>query len=263
MAKALFLRLRGLYSTLRPKNVVTLAASVSFFAFLSLFPFLILVATIASLFLDQNQIPADIGRLMQALPSGLNVTVTHIVTGILRRWKAASLISFLVLLYSSFGAFGQLQFALNQVMGLKRKAQRWTSTLKMFGFFLAVVLFLVLLVLGESLLFVLAAKVGKIFFLGTFVVLEVAGFVFETLMFALSYRYLAPRKLRWKSVLIGAVVASTTWEIMKALFGLYISTLHGYTAVYGVIGSLFFLMLWLFYSVLIYLVGAHISVEMP
>jgi membrane protein len=263
MAKAFFLRLRGLYSTLKPKNVITLAASVSFFAFLSLFPFLILVATIASLFLDQSQIPADLGRLLQALPSGLNVTVTHIVTGILRRWKAASVISFLVLLYSSFGAFGQLQIALNQVMGLKRKSERWTLTLKMFGFFLAIVLFLVILVLGESLLFVLAARVGKIFFLGTFVVLEVAGFVFETFLFALSYRYLAPRKLRWKNVLIGAVVASTTWEIVKALFGLYISTLHGYTAVYGVIGSLFFLMLWLFYSVLIYLVGAHISVEMP
>ncbi len=262
-ARRIFRTLGGLYAGFKAKNGITLAASVSFFAFLSFFPFLVLLASITSFFLERREVLSDLERLMQALPQGLSDTVMNVVGGVMAQWKAATIASFLVLLYSSFAVFAQLQYALNKIMGTKIRPNRWRGTLKLFSFFFIVVFLLVLLVLGGSAMFVVADKLHQILLVRRFIFIELSAFVIETCLFAFSYRYLAARKLRWKNVFLGGLTASVSWEIMKVLFGWYVSSIHGYTAVYGIIGSLFFLMLWLFYSVLIYLVGAHISVEMP
>jgi len=99
-------------------------------------------------------------------------------------------------------------------------------------------------------------------FVSRFWIIEVGAFAVQAFLFAASYRYLAPEILAWKNVLVGGGIAAFIWEVMKYLFGLYISSINSFTALYGFIGSVFFLMLWLLYSVIIYLLGGHISVEL-
>ena len=258
----LFLKIRDFYRTYIAKNAITMAASVSFFGFLSFFPFLVLIASAASFFVKRRQMMPQIERLLSPLPQGLADTVMQTLRGAIARGRAASVLSFLVLIYSSFSVFGQLRIALNNIMNAERRPKGWMATLKSFGFFIAVTLILILLVLGGSVFFVLAAKPGKTSLMRSFWVLEPVTLLAETLVLSFSYRYLADKKPRWKNALLGGLVASVFWEVLKVLFGWYISSIHSVTAIYGVIGSVFFLMMWIFYSVLIYFVGAHLSVEL-
>jgi membrane protein len=262
MANTLFSKVGELYRGFKAKNIITLAASVSFFGFLSLFPFLVLLASIASLFFERRQALEQVERLLRPLPVGVADTVIQTLRGAVNSGKIASVLSFLVLIYSSLAVFGQLQIALNKVMGTKRKGKGWVSDLKVFGFFLVTALVFLVLMLGGGTFFVLASKLGDLPLIRTFWVVEAAVFLLEVVLFSFSYRYLAYKVLPWKSVLAGGLFTTVLWEILKILFGWYVSSLNLVTALYGVIGSVFFLMLWLFYSVLIYFAGAHISVEL-
>jgi len=245
------------------KNVITLAASVSFFGFLSLFPFLVLVVSLASIFFQREQAMQQIGRLLQTFPQGVSGTVTRVLIGAVNSGHVASVLSFLVLIYSSFAAFGQLRLALNRVMGTQRKTTGWVATLEAFGFFIAVAVVVLLLMLSGGTLFVLARELERLTLIRALWVVESCAFLGEILLCSVSYRTLAYKKLRWKNVLIGGLFTAVLWEILKLLFGWYVSSLHRIAAVYGFVGSIFFLMLWLFYAVLIYFAGAHISVELP
>ena len=51
------------------------------------------------------------------------------------------------------------------------------------------------------------------------------------------------------------------WEILKNIYGLYVSSISRYVLLYGSIGSIVFLLIWIYYSVLIFLLGAEISFE--
>ncbi len=263
MAHRLLSHARDLYRSFMGKNVITLAASVSYFGFLSLFPFLVLVVSLASIFFDRRQALQQIDRLLQTFPQGVSETVTRVLIGALNRGHVASAVSFLVLVYSSFAAFGQLRYALNRVMGTQKKTTGWIATLKAFGFFAAVAVVVLLLMLGGSTLFVLARRLERLTVIRALWAVESIAFLGEILLCSASYRYLADKRIRWRNVLIGGLFTAVLWEILKVLFGWYVSSIHGQAAVYGFIGSIFFLMLWLFYVVFIYFAGAHISVELP
>jgi membrane protein len=254
-------RIRGLLRSFRGKNIFTLAASVSFFAFLSLFPFLILVASILSIVVDKERAIHQVERLLRSFPRPVTATVLKTVTGALGSDRVASVLSLAALAYSSVAVFGQLAKALHAIMGTKQKIKGWRATLRTFAFFLAAVLVLFVLMIGGSALLVLAGTAGREPLVRSFWVVEAGTVLVMAALFALSYHTLSFKKLAWKSVFIGGLVTSVVWEVMKLLFGLYVSSISGYASLYGVIGSIFFLMLWLFYAVLIYLLGAHLSVE--
>jgi membrane protein len=254
--------IRELYRSFKAKNVVTLAASVSFFGFLSLFPFLVLLASIASFFTQKKQAFIQIERLLSSFPPAVADTVLQTLRGAVTSGKVVSAISFVLLVSSSLAAFGQLRLALNRVMGMPVKVKGWKATLRTFGFYVATALVSLLLMLGGGTFFVLAAKLAQVSFVSRFLIIEAGVFIVQVLLFAVSYRYLAAKLLPWKNVLIGGVATALLWEVLKYLFGLYVNSIGSLTMLYGFVSSVFFLMLWLFYSVLIYFMGAHISVEL-
>jgi membrane protein len=86
--------------------------------------------------------------------------------------------------------------------------------------------------------------------------------VIETFFFALSYKFLSRRKLSFRRALKGGFVATILWEILKHIFGVYIVRINLYSVIYGSIGSLILLLLWIYYSILVYLLGAEVIVEM-
>jgi membrane protein len=196
------------------------------------------------------------------LPPAVADTVLKALRGAVTSGKVASAISFALLVFSSLTAFGQLRLALNRVMGMPVKAKGWKATLKTFGFYVATALVSLLLMLGGGTFFVLAAKLAKVSFVSRFLIIEAGIVIVQVLLFAVSYRYLAAKLLPWKNVLIGGMVTALLWEVLKYLFGLYVNSIGHFTILYGFMSSVFFLMLWLFYSVLIYFLGAHISVEL-
>jgi Virulence factor BrkB len=84
------------------------------------------------------------------------------------------------------------------------------------------------------------------------------SFAFITLLFALIYKFLPDARIRWKDVWIGAVFTSLLFTIGKSLIGLYLGN-SGATSVYGAAGSLITVLLWVYYSALIFFFGAELT----
>ncbi len=79
------------------------------------------------------------------------------------------------------------------------------------------------------------------------------------LVFLLCYVALPDRRIGWRPALLGAVVAGILWEATKQGFALYIANFGNYNKVYGSLGGLVILVMWVYYSAVILLVGGEVA----
>ena len=84
------------------------------------------------------------------------------------------------------------------------------------------------------------------------------SFGFITLLFGAIYKILPDRRIEWHDVMIGAVVTALLFSIGKSLIGLYIGS-SSMASSYGAAGSLIIVLLWIYYSAQIFLLGAEFT----
>ena len=86
----------------------------------------------------------------------------------------------------------------------------------------------------------------------------VVSFVFITLLFAVIYKFVPDVRIAWRDVWIGAATTSLLFSVGKFLIGFYLghSTV---TSIYGAAGSLVTLLLWVYYSSLMFFFGAELT----
>jgi len=86
---------------------------------------------------------------------------------------------------------------------------------------------------------------------------EAAAVVGAAVMFGLTYKYLPAAKVTWKAAFVGGVTAACLWEIAKK--GLAVYLLHPNVSLYGNLANLMIFIAWVYYSMTILLMGAHVS----
>jgi membrane protein len=79
-----------------------------------------------------------------------------------------------------------------------------------------------------------------------------------SLVFALLFKYIPDAEVKWKDVLIGSTITALLFLLGKLLIGVYMSH-TATTNVYGAAGSLVALLLWIYYSSLIFFIGAEFT----
>ena len=174
----------------------------------------------------------------------------------------ATIVGFVVLLFGAGGVVGQLQNSLNTIWGVAPKPgqglggfvrQRFISFAMILG-----IGFLLLVSLVVS-----AAVSGLAQLIGDFLVLAYAldlliSFLFITALFAIIYKFLPDVQIQWGDVWIGAALTSLLFTIGKFLIGLYLGH-SSVTSTYGAAGSLITILLWVYYSSLIFFLGAEFT----
>jgi membrane protein len=86
----------------------------------------------------------------------------------------------------------------------------------------------------------------------------VVSLVLISVLFAAIYKVLPDRDLEWRDVVVGAVVTATLFTLGKSLIGWYIGS-SAVASSYGAAGALIVLLLWVYYSVQIFLLGAEFT----
>jgi len=84
------------------------------------------------------------------------------------------------------------------------------------------------------------------------------SFFFVTLLFAMIYKFVPDARIQWRDVAIGSALTAFLFTIGKFCIGLYLGT-SGITSVYGAAGSLITILLWVYYSSLIFFFGAQFT----
>jgi membrane protein len=179
---------------------------------------------------------------------------------------AAGIVTFFL---GSTGAFLELQTALNTIWRVKPKAddgffqvlvmQRLIS----FGLVVAMGFLLVTSLLVSAVLAAVHTYMGNAF-PGVVVLWEALNVVVSlgviTLLFAMVYKVLPDVRLGWTDVWIGALVTAGLFTIGKLLIGMYLGT-TGVASTYGAAGSVIVILVWVYYSAQIILLGAEFTRE--
>jgi membrane protein len=169
------------------------------------------------------------------------------------------------LLFGATGAFAQMQAALNRVWKVpaqKRRAGLWGLLLKRvlsFGMVLTIA-FLLLVSLAVSA--ALGALGGLVFGAGGSVLVEILNFLVSlgvtTVLFAAIFAVLPDTRVDWRDVWVGAAFTALLFAVGKTLIGLYVGSADP-TSAFGAAGSLALVLIWIYYSSIIVLVGAEFT----
>lgn len=88
---------------------------------------------------------------------------------------------------------------------------------------------------------------------------QAIAFLVIWLMFLLIYRFLPARKAQWRTALEAATFTAILFELMKQLFGWYVTTLANYNSTYGSLATLFILFFWIYYTAVVFILGGEIA----
>ena len=248
----------------------SMGAALAYYTMFSLAPLLLIVIAVAGLVFGRDAAQGEVFTQLRDLMGdegavavqGLLKSASEPATGTL-----AIVLGGLALFIGATTVFGELQTSLDRIWrapSLKKGSGIWTlvrERLLSFGMILTIgFLLLVSLVLSAAL-----AALGKWWnpsFRGWEAMLHVAnfvlGFLVITVLFALIYKILPRVRIAWRDVWIGAAVTSVLFAIGKFAIGLYLGK-SGIASGFGAAGSIVLLLVWVYYSAQIFLLGAEFT----
>jgi len=250
--------------------VPSMGAALAYYTMFSLAPLLLIVVSVAGIAFGEEaargEIQAQLSKLMGDAGAGavqdLLVSVHRPAEG-----SALTLLGVLLLLVGATTVFGELQDALDRIWRVPADARSkgWFALVRTrvlsFGMILAIGFLLMVSLVVSAML----ASVERLWnpMFGDWVGMATAtsavvSFLMVAAMFALIYRVMPRASVHWKDVWIGAMVTAALFVAGKYAIGLYIGR-SGVTSGFGAAGSLVVVLIWVYYSAQIFLLGAEFT----
>jgi membrane protein len=248
-------------------NIPIISGGVAFFLLLGLIPGLAAFISIYGLVADPADIQAQFASLSGFLPEDARRLLEEQMTRIAGQPSTAGLaaaISILIALWSGSTAMKTLMNALNIVYNEQEKRSYIKLTLTALGLTL---LMIVIGIVSLTLIVVLPPLVGTLGLgdaASTIVSLLRWPLLLVVALIALAvvYRYGPSRdEAQWKWLSAGAVTATVLWVIGSALFAVYSGNFGNYNETYGSLGAVVVLMMWLYISAFVVLLGAEMNAQ--
>jgi membrane protein len=269
-AKSLWKFLRDSVVQWIEDDPLPLAAALSYYTLFSLSPLLIIVIAIAGFAFGQEAAQNRIVETLQGLigqESSLAIqTMIQNASNKPKTGIVSTVVGVIALLFGAGGVVGQLQSSLNTIWGVTPTPgrsvwgfvrQRFVSFAMVLGIGFLLLVSLAVSALAGGFTKVMGDVLGATVFLAHALDLLIS-FVFVTALFAMIYKYLPDVRIQWKDVWIGAALTSLLFTVGKILIGFYLGT-SGVASTYGAAGSLITVLLWVYYSSLIFFLGAELT----
>ena len=249
-------------------NISLVSAGVAFFLMLSLFPALAAFIAVLSLVLDPVIVVAQLEEVRGLLPSDvydiISTQITALVTASSDTLGWAGALSILFALWSARAGVGALMTGLNEVYNTRNRSAAY-------HYLRALMLTVILVLVGVvALLTLVVTPVLLAFFpLGIFgtVMIEVLRWAVTDAVLlgatATLYRYGANRRgapFEWFTP--GAVLAIGLWIIVSVGFSYYVANFGNYNEVYGSIGAVIAMLVWLWISSFLVLLGGSLNAQL-
>ena len=247
-------------------EALTRGASIAFYTVTSIAPVLFIVVAIAGLFFGQaaaqGAIVAQLGDLM-GQDSALLLQEAINKAGNRTSGLLATAIGVITLLITASDVFVEMQSALNFIWKTEPKGAPITQVVKARVTSLGLVgtlgfLLMVSLVIQTAFSVMSRYIYNMVPFAGMLIhgLNLLISFGLISLLFAAIYRVLPDRHLTWRHVALGGMVTAVLFSIGRVLIGLYIGN-SAIASTYGAAGSLIVVLLWIYYSAQIFLLGAE------
>lgn len=248
------------------EDSLMVSASIAYHSLLCIFPFLLLLIGLSGLYIKQLELA---GRLAVVLDRSLPMKPDFIMQNlesISRSYGPISVISLILLLWSSSGIFLPLEKALNRAWDIEVERSWWRR--RLLALEMAVILgFLILIssgLVGVNVYFHnwmrqwARGLPTPLLELSYHALIVAITFGMSFVMFVLLFERLPNARLRFRQVLPSALVTAVFWEAARSLFTLMLPRFN-YRHVYGPIALFVALMTWAYISSVVVLFGAQVS----
>jgi membrane protein len=248
----------------------SMGAALAYYTLFSLAPLLLIVVSVAGLIFGEDAARGGITAQLQTLMGEHGArAVQDLLASVAKpaEGAAATAAGLILLFVGATTVFGELQDSLDRIWRVPTRLQTsgWISLLRSrllsFGMVLAIG-FLLIVSLVVSAALATAGRWLEPVFGAWYVVATVANaigsFALVAAMFALIYKVMPRVHVQWKDVWVGALFTALLFGLGKSLIGLYIGR-SGVISGFGAAGSLVVILLWVYYSAQIFLIGAEFT----
>lgn len=251
-------------------NPIQLSGTTAFFAIFAIAPLIIIIVSVAGILLGQEQIQT---KLFEEINQFLGEQGTQYIRGIVENFQdtrksiTGTIVGFVVFIFISTTFFSVLQTSLNHIWRVRAKPKNnFLKTLYdrliSFGMILILGFIMLLSFLVDAALSVFRGFLHDSFPDLTILIIQAGNFIVSfaiaMIIFAMIYRFLPDAHIKWRVTWVGAFITALLFVFGKELisFGLGRADIG---AMYGAAGSLVVILLWVFYSSLIFYFGAEIT----
>lgn len=258
-----------IYEAADQDRVMLVAAGVTYYALLALFPAIAALVSLFGLFADPSMIKQQLAAGQDVLPGSaieiIGDQISRIQASGGRTLGVYFFVGLGISLWSANAGVKAIFDALNAVHGANEKRSFLAYNLQALAFTLGTILFLMLAVGAIIVMpavfafFGLRNEAGWALSLLRWPLL----LVFTLLFLALLYRFGPSRDhARWHWITWGSVSATVLWLAGSMLFSWYVANFGTFNETYGSLGAVIGFMVWIWISALIVLVGAEIDAEL-
>jgi len=272
-SRSLWQIIKDSFKSFSEDDCPTMAAALSYYTVFSLPPLLVLLLMLLGAVLDPEDIQGTIQAQMESAMGPTGASQVESILANANRPGAGGLLptvlSVIALLLGATGVFGQLQAALNKAWGVApdpaKGGIKSMLAKRMFGvgmvFGLAFILLVSLVV--SAVLSAFGDELGRFLPAGLSApVLEAINFAGSllviSLLFGAIFKVLPDAEITWSDVKVGAVVTALLFVAGKFLLGLYLGRSNPGEA-FGAAGALAVMLVWIYYSSMIVLLGAEFT----
>ncbi|CAM4360828.1 YihY/virulence factor BrkB family protein [Paenibacillus tarimensis] len=255
---------KQLYARVKDDEVPALGAQLTYYLILAFFPFLIfLVSVLGYAHLSGSEL---IEQLIKLLPEETGQTVRGIVNEVTSN-QSGALLSFgmLATIWAASNGINAVIKGINKAYDEEETRPFW----KVRGIAILSTLVLAVVILLAMLMVVFGRVLGEYMFswmgypAGFELLWGIMKYVIPLLVmfgvFMLLYRVTPNRKLTWKEVIPGSAFATIGWIMTSLLFSFYVNNFGNYTKTYGSLGAVMVLLIWMYISAIIIVLGGEIN----
>jgi membrane protein len=256
------------YSEMQSDRLLSIAGGVAFFILLSIFPAITALVSAYGRFFNAATITSNISLLHDVVPDNMLSIIQEQANRIASNSGSALnigiVVGILVSLWSTMSGVKAMIDALNVIYEQKEGRSFIKLNLVALAFTLAGFATLLLAIAAVVVLPLILSSVGLGGLTETLTRIVRWPVLLIVLLFglALLYRYGPDRRVaRWQWVSIGSAFAAITWIVTSYLFSWYLASFANYNATYGSLGAVAGLMVWLWISTTVVLLGAELNAE--
>lgn len=245
-----------------------LAAGVAYYAFFSLFPFVLGFLAIGGMVLNSESLYLRfLDFIAESLPGSAEF-ITRNVEQIVRLRSALGIIAVVALLWSASAVFGAINRVINRAWHIYQDSPFYVAKpAQLLMLLLVGCLFLLYATVTSAIEILMERDLGlpgqRVFLelgLGG-IALRAVPWAISLSIFLLLYRYVPRCRTYWRYTWPGALCATVLFELGKELFTWYLGSIANYSQVYGSLASVMILLFWIYLSALILILGAEICHE--
>jgi membrane protein len=243
------------------------AATLAYYTLFSIFPFLISMIVAGSFFLEREEVYQRVQEfIVQAFPASQTLILENIDTVLTLRGTVGT-VGLIGLVWSATGLFSNLIFSINRAWPHTRPRNFLRKRLAGLGVATSLALLLGLSVITTTVVNLFLRLDFLQFGLAALgdlpvrsMLTRLLSWLMKGLIFFAIYMWAPNTRVPIRAAAWGAVIAATGWDIATAAFTWYLTSgIPRFEVVYGSLGTVVVLMLWIYIGALVVLFGAHLG----